>query len=51
MDPRPDNGEKRRRGSNKLKGRKVVITRGGIGHAMAIAMRANSTAVRREGLS
>jgi hypothetical protein len=42
MDPRPDNGEKRRRGSGKLKGRKAVISRGdsGIGHAVAIAMRA-----------
>lgn len=52
MDPRPDNGEKRREGSGTLKGRKAVISRGdsGIGHAVAIAMRANSTAVRREGI-
>ncbi|MBR1197736.1 SDR family oxidoreductase [Bradyrhizobium sp. AUGA SZCCT0240] len=39
MDPRPDHGEKSYRGSDKLKGRKAVITGGdsGIGRAVAIA--------------
>lgn len=39
MDPRPDHGEMSYRGSDKLKGRKAVITGGdsGIGRAVAIA--------------